>query len=130
MLLPACGDDSSKVGATLKEFSIALDDSSIDSGERTFEVKNDGTEKHEFVVLKTDLSLTDLPTTDDGSVDEEGSGVEVVDEAEDISAGDSVDLKVDLKKGTYVVVCNVVEDENGETLSHYEQGMRASLTVD
>jgi hypothetical protein len=44
---------------------------------------------HEFVVFKTDLAADALPTASDGSVDEEGEGVELVDEIEDIAVGDT-----------------------------------------
>ena len=137
----SCGDDDdggssgsssdgggSEVDVKLDEFSIALD-GEPSSGEVTFKIENTGKETHEFVVFRTNLSLTALPTADDGSVDEEGDGIELVDEAEDIAAGDSADLKVNLDAGSYVVVCNVVEKDDGKTESHYQKGMRAAVTV-
>ena len=136
----SCGDDDdggssgssdgggSEVDVKLDEFSIALE-GKPSTGEVTFKIENTGKETHEFVVFRTDLSLTALPTADDGSVDEEGDGIELVDEAEDIAAGDSADLKVNLDAGSYVVVCNVVEKDDGKTESHYQKGMRAAVTV-
>ena len=52
--------------------------SSAPAGEVTFNVTNKGPEDvHEFVVFETDLAPDALPTVADGSVDEEGEGVEL-----------------------------------------------------
>jgi len=133
--LAACGSDNggggaatSSVSVTEREWEVAPDPTSADAGEVTFSVSNEGTEIHEFVVVKTDLASGDLPTVEDGSVDEEGEGIEPVDEIEDISAGSSQELKVDLESGQYVVFCNIVE-ENGETESQIAKGMRTDFTV-
>ena len=48
----------------------------------------------------------------------------------DIEVGDTASLTVDLEAGSYVAVCNIVEEEDGETESHYQEGMRASFTVE
>jgi len=133
--LAACGSDdgggaaTSSVSVTEREWEVAPDPTSADAGEVTFSVINEGREIHEFVVVKTDLASGDLPTVEDGSVDEEGEGIEPVDEIEDIAAGSSQELKVDLESGQYVVFCNIVEKENGETESHYAKGMRTDFTV-
>lgn len=135
--LAACGSDNgggggaatSSVSVTEREWEVAPDPTSADAGEVTFSVSNEGTEIHEFVVVKTDLASGDLPTVEDGSVDEEGEGIEPVDEIEDIAAGSSQELKVDLESGHYVVLCNIVEKENGETEPHYAKGMRTDFTV-
>jgi uncharacterized cupredoxin-like copper-binding protein len=125
--LVGCGSDSSEgdagtVPATLKDFSIKLDKSSVPAGTVKFEIDNDGPSTHEFVVFKTDLAPDALPKSDDeDSVDEEGEGVEHVDEVEDIDKGDSKTLEVDLDAGHYVVICNLP--------SHYGQGMHAELDV-
>lgn len=128
--LGACSGDDSSVGVELQEFAVGPSETSVEAGEVTFELDNIGEETHEFVVLKTDLGATDLPTVEDGSVDEEGSGIEVIDEVEEIPSGESEELTVDLDAGGYVLVCNIVEEEDGEPVSHYQQGMRADFTVD
>lgn len=124
------GGEKTEGGATvnvkLTEYTINADRSSAKAGEVTFELQNIGGFVHEFVVIKTDLALTDLPTADDGSVNEEAPGMEVVDEVEDIPAGGKETLKVDLQAGKYVLVCNVVEASQG---AHYKHGMRLAFTV-
>ena len=85
---------------------------------------------HELVVVRTDLPADGLPTNEDGSFDEDGEGVEVVGELEEIEPGTSGTLTVDLEPGHYVFLCNVVQDEGGEPFSHYQQGMRVDVEVD
>jgi hypothetical protein len=128
-----CGDDDdgADVKVSLSEFIVTPEPASIESGSRTIEADNVGGETHELVIAKAD-STSDLPTDEDGAVDEEGfeaAGVELVDEAEDIAADDSKELTVDLEPGTYVLFCNIVEEEEGETVSHFAEGMVNTLRV-
>ena len=124
----ACGGGGNDVNATLSNFKIALDKTSAKTGDITFKIKNDGPSTHEFVVFKTDLAPDALPTTtaDNGAtiVDEEGSGVQAIDEKEDIPSGSATSLTVNLAPGKYVLICNI-EDDGG----HYENGMHTAFTV-
>ena len=72
-----------------------------------------------------------LPTDDDGAVLETGEGMEVVDEIEDIPIGDTPTLTVDLAAGSYVLICNILQEEPDGTLeAHYSVGMRTGFTVE
>jgi uncharacterized cupredoxin-like copper-binding protein len=125
--LSSCGGGGNGVDATLSNFKIDLDKSSASSGEVTFNIKNDGPSVHEFVVLQTGLAPDQLPTTQENGVtiaDEEASGIEPIDEVEDIAPGASADLKVSLQPGNYVLICNISNDGG-----HYVQGMRTAFTV-
>jgi uncharacterized cupredoxin-like copper-binding protein len=133
----ACGGDGGDGGGNggtasveLQEWAVTVEPATSSAGDVTFSVENVGAEVHEFVVIKTDLGITDLPTEDDGSVSEDGEGMEVVDEIEDISPDDAQELTVDLEAGNYVLICNIVEEEDGEVESHYQEGMRSSFTVE
>lgn len=124
--LVACSDDGDggpKV--ELSEFAVTVEPSSVESGEVTFSVENVGAVTHEIVVLATDLDESDLPTAEDGSVDEEGEGITPIDEIEDIEAGASGSLTVNLDPGNYVLFCNVVDGDQ----VHYQAGMHTSFTV-
>ncbi len=127
LVASACGGGANSVDATLSNFKIDLDSSSAKSGEVTFKITNNGPSVHEFVVVKTDLAPDQLPTTQEDGVtivDEEGEGIEPVDEVEDIANGASAELKVNLQAGNYVLVCNRSEDGG-----HYTQGMVTAFTV-
>ena len=149
LVAAACGDDDeggataatggatgeagggTTVDVTVQEFAVLPAQEAAPAGDVTFAVTNTGPEDtHEFVVFKTDLAPDALPTASDGSVDEEGEGVELIDEIEDIAVGDSPTLTVSLDAGSYVLICNIVEDEGDETIVHYQQGMRTGFTVE
>jgi uncharacterized cupredoxin-like copper-binding protein len=123
---PAAGGQT--VTVTLQEFSVAVDPTSAAAGEVTFDVSNIGPDDvHEFVVIMTDLSITDLPTDKNGAVEESGEGMEVIDEIEDIAVDDTQTLTVDLEAGSYALICNVYDKTEHE--AHYSEGMRAQFTV-
>jgi uncharacterized cupredoxin-like copper-binding protein len=121
LFLPACSSDNADVNATESDYQIELDTNSAAAGELTFGIQNDADQTHEFVIFKTDLAPDALPTNEDGDVDEEGEGVEAIDEVEDIEGGSSADLTVDLEPGSYVFICNLP--------GHYRQGMYVGFTV-
>jgi uncharacterized cupredoxin-like copper-binding protein len=132
--LAGCGDDdddspstpgTTTVNITLDEFTVAAAPGSVKAGTVDFAVKNSGAEVHEFVVVKTDLSIAQLPKSADGSFDEAGAGVTAVDEIEDIPAGATQHLTVSLAAGHYVLVCNIVEGNE----SHFHEGMVADFMV-
>ncbi|MEX0800685.1 MAG: hypothetical protein WD379_05655 [Dehalococcoidia bacterium] len=121
----------SSVAITLQEWAVVPDADTAAAGDVTFTITNDGpADPHEFVVVQTDLAPDALPTADDGSVDEAGEGVEVIDEVEEIEVGADAELSVNLAAGSYVLLCNIVEEEEGELESHYQQGMRTGFSVE
>jgi len=121
--------DGGNVAVTLQEFAIAAAPASAAAGSVTFDVNNVGpNDVHEFVVIKTDLGPTELPVDDKGVVDEEGAGIEPVDEIEDIAVGDTPSLTVDLEAGSYVLICNIYSEDEQE--AHYSEGMRIGFTVE
>jgi uncharacterized cupredoxin-like copper-binding protein len=121
----ACGGGGASVDATLSDFKIQLSKSSGDAGEVTFKITNNGPSTHEFVVFKTDIPEDQIPTTEENGVkiidEANAQGLELVDEAEDIAADTSPELKVNLPAANYVIVCNIP--------AHYAAGMHASFTT-
>jgi uncharacterized cupredoxin-like copper-binding protein len=105
---------SSKV--TLSEFKISASPKSVSAGKVTFTVKNAGHMTHEMAVIKTTKAASKLPVSYNRA-SEKGK----VGEAEDIGAGKSKTLALTLKKGHYVLICNIS--------GHYKGGMRADFTV-
>lgn len=121
-VLSACGP--AKVDAALTTYKITLDKTSAPAGDIVFHVHNDATDlTHEFVIFKTDLAPDNLPTNDDGTVNEDGEGVTHIDEVE-LDPGASQDLTVNLQPGNYVFICNIDSDE-----MHYSHGMHVGFTV-
>ncbi len=139
-MMPACGGDDDgeaspgggdgTVAVTLQEFAIGTDPPNASGGNVTFDIHNEGPEDaHEFVVIRTDLDLTALPTAEDGSVEEDGEGIDLIGEQEEIEPGDDATLTLDLDPGAYVFICNIVEETDQGVESHYQEGMRTSFTV-
>jgi len=97
LVAAACGSDEgggatgvtgTRIDVTLQEFAVHATPDSAPAGEVVFSLTNKGPEDtHEFLVFKTDLAPDALPTAPDGSVDEEGEGVELVIQVEDIAVG-------------------------------------------
>jgi uncharacterized cupredoxin-like copper-binding protein len=127
----AGGAASAAAGAvqvTLQEWAVATDVQAAAAGSVSFTATNKGPEDtHEFVVIKTDLPLTDLPTDATGAVNEDGDGIEVIGEIEDVAVGSSKDVTLTLTPGKYVLICNIYDEAEKE--AHYQMGMRTALTV-
>jgi uncharacterized cupredoxin-like copper-binding protein len=142
-LLAACGVDeqavsqpastahmSSQVNVSLVEFSVTATPDTVRAGKVLFKAHNDGEEpRHEFIVVRTDLAISQLPTNPDGSFDEEGAGVIVIAEIEAVRRHATRTLMLDLEAGHYVLLCNIVEIEDGEVESHFAEGMHTDFNV-
>ena len=120
--------DGTTIDVTLQEWAVVVAETSVPAGDVTFAITNEGPDDvHEFVIFRTDLDVSELPTDENGVVDETADGVEVVDEVEDIAVGDSADLTVTLDAGSYALVCNIYDEDEGE--AHYQMGMRTAFTA-
>lgn len=133
-----CGDDDDDGGAggenvnvVLSEFIVEPDPSSASAGAITFVADNQGGETHEFVVVKAD-SADALPVDQDGAFDEATFGEDnILGEIEDVGSGDTAELTLDVEQGTYVLLCNIVdEEEDGERESHFAEGMHTTFVVE
>jgi hypothetical protein len=112
------------VSVGLDEYNVRLSGGTAPGGEVTFDVHNGGRDPHEFVILKSDLSVASLPAAegaDAGKVQEEAPGIVHVSEISGIGPGQDKSLTVDLKPGTYLLVCNFP--------GHLHSGMAAQFVV-
>jgi uncharacterized cupredoxin-like copper-binding protein len=91
-----------EVKATLTEWSVSLNVDQVNAGKVKFVVSNEGQLSHNLTVL--DSSSTQVGTTPTFK-----------------KADGTKELDVDLKSGTYTVVCSVP--------GHTEKGMKTTLTV-
>ena len=107
---------SKSTTVTLSEFKISASPKSVSAGKITFTAKNKGHMEHELVLIRTSTSASKLKISSN-RVSEKGS----VGEIEDIAAGKSKKHTFNLKKGHYVLLCNIP--------GHYKGGMHADFTV-
>lgn len=135
---------SGDITAALSDWRIDMSAASAPAGRVVFNIANQSTTMHEFVVIRTDRMAAELPVKDhmldvqamggpmgSGGMNMPGmspSGnmehpVGTVGELEDIAAGATEMLTVDnMEPGHYAIVCNLA--------THYEQGMRIDFTVE
>ena len=119
---------ATSIDVTLQEWAVVPSAATAPAGQVTFVITNDGpADIHEFVVMKTDLSVHELPVDANGKVDEAAGGMTVIDEVEDIPVGEIEPLTVNLDAGNYALICNIYDTDEGE--AHYTMGMRAAFTV-
>jgi uncharacterized cupredoxin-like copper-binding protein len=107
---------SKSAKVTVSDFKVAVSPKSAAHGKVTLTVKNAGDMEHELIVIKTSTAAGKLPVKGK-SASEKGS----VGEVEDIAGGKSKKLTLNLKKGHYVLICNLP--------GHYKAGMHADFTV-
>jgi len=103
------------VPVSLKEFTITPTAKQAAAGKVTFNVKNDGTVTHEFVVLKTNKPAGSLLKGD--RADETGN----VGETGDLAVGASKSITLNLPAGHYALICNLP--------GHYKAGQHTDFTV-
>jgi uncharacterized cupredoxin-like copper-binding protein len=108
--------------------SMTVSPATVPAGKVKFVVTNSGTVIHEMIVLKTKVGFDQLPVADAGDPPHRvSSGANKVDEAKnvgetgDIAKGKSKSVTLKLKKGPYVLVCNIAQ--------HYGLGMRSAFIV-
>ncbi len=126
---PATSSPSAAVSASpagpvpivLKEWSVAVT-GALKAGSASFTITNSGTVPHELLVFKSDLDPSAYPMNSAGDIIEDGPGVTLVSDGENIEPGGTQSRTVDLSAaGTYLVVCNIP--------GHFKQGMFTVLTV-
>jgi uncharacterized cupredoxin-like copper-binding protein len=98
--------------------TMTVDPTSAPAGKVKFSVTNSGTILHEFVVLKTNVAYDKLPVN---SKTHKVSEAKSVGEVGNVPKGKTKSKTLTLKKGKYVLVCNIAK--------HYDMGMRAAFTV-
>jgi len=132
ILLAACSEKRTEttVDVTLKEWSITLSQQSAPAGDITFDLKNEGPEhEHQMLIVRTDFAPDKLPTKANGTVDEGADGVKVVGRISKFDKGERSSGVYTLKAGKYVLICNLYDEDKGQKVSHYQQGMRTAFTV-
>lgn len=101
--------------------TIKLEPATAKAGPVTFEVHNDAaSEEHEMVVVKLKSADQAIPfNKKKDRVDEKK--LKSMGEVSDLKPGADGKLTVDLKAGTYLLLCNIK--------GHYSAGMHATLVV-
>jgi len=112
-----------EVRVELSNWEVRPSRDSIEAGEVTFKVvhleedhghgEGEAGEIHDLAILRK------LP---DG-------GYELIARTPELATGDETTLTLDLQPGEYELVCDIVEEVDGQVVSHTNEGMRATFTV-
>ena len=106
---------------SLNEWHIAVQ-TTITAGKVNVEAANFGSVQHELLVFKTDLAPSAFPVDKDGNIIENGAGVNLVSDGDNIDPNGTQTRSLDLTQpGTYVFVCNIP--------GHFKAGMYTVVTV-
>lgn len=111
-------EDAEVVSVDLADFTIELNRDTVPAGPVTFAVRSEGPSVHEIEIFDGARPGLILPVEQSVA---DTTGLELVDEVENLLPGSTNQLTVDLDPGTYLVICNLP--------THYEHGMWAILTV-
>jgi uncharacterized cupredoxin-like copper-binding protein len=106
----------------VKEWAITLSAAKHVAGSIEFNLTNEGTMAHEFLVVRSDKSakqLLDEVSETTSRLDE--ATLDVIDEQAEWEPNTPGMVTVTLEPGNYVVLCNIA--------GHYAQGMYADLVV-
>jgi len=93
----------------------------LKAGMTTFTISNFGKVPHELLVFKSSLAPAAYPTDAAGNIKEEGAGVTLLSDGDNIDPAGSQVRAIDLAPGTYLFVCNIA--------GHFKQGMFTRVTV-
>ena len=131
----ACGDDEgltdSTMNVVLGEFFITPDVDAVPPGDVTFDLDNEGPDlEHELVILRTDFAVDDIPTKEDGTVDEGAAGVDVDGRIRKFDKGRSSGTFTLKEPGSYVLICNLKDKIDDVETAHYGEGMRVGFSVE
>lgn len=134
--LPLAGCSSSSGASSAKtvqvrlvEFQLTPNAADVKAGTLGFDVRNAGTTKHEMVVVRAG-SADELPKRADGSVDEDKiAPTDKAGETGEFDASRTKSVSLDLRPGSYVMFCNIVQDTAAGPVSHFARGMHAQISV-
>jgi uncharacterized cupredoxin-like copper-binding protein len=91
------------------------------SGKADLMIVNNGAQAHELLIFRSNRDPAAYPTDAAGDIKEEGAGVSLVSDGDNIDPGGSQTRSVDLKPGKYLFVCNIP--------GHFKQGMYEVVIV-
>jgi uncharacterized cupredoxin-like copper-binding protein len=105
---------------TLTEWQVVAA-GTMKSGKSDLTITNAGALPHELLIFKSDRDPKAYPVDAAGDIKEEGAGVALVSDGENIDPDGTQTRSVDLAPGKYMFVCNIP--------THFKQGMYEIVIV-
>lgn len=122
---PSGTPGNSNAPLELSDFTIKPSVTRAPPGTVNFMVTNAGPSIHEFVVVKSDLPIAELPRLP-GEKGADESKLDVVGRIEPIAPGGTGQVSLQLEEGKYVLICNLAPADQ----SHYLNGMYEQFVVE
>ena len=98
--------EDSTTSPSVKQMEIKPDRTSVPAGRVTFDVKNDSKSLvHEMILIKSQLPASALPY-DKKKAEVEENKIQSLGEVSELQPGKSGTLTVDMKPGSYALLCN------------------------
>ena len=105
-----------------KEWEVSISSDLHTAGDVTFNLVNEGSIPHEFIVARSDKSAEELLALVDPATHRIDEAIlDAIGEQPEYGPGESKSLTLNLTPGHYVVFCNIE--------GHYANGMRADLDI-
>ena len=116
--VPEADASKGQIRVDMREYAMSATSTEMTAGQVTFIARNAGSNPHELIVIRADAAPDKLPLDSPAQkAKEDGKVGGVV----DIGPGKSMNLRLQLPAGHYVLICNVP--------THYQLGMRTELTI-
>jgi uncharacterized cupredoxin-like copper-binding protein len=122
IVLSACAPVSSggeAVQIDLIDFGISAEPAVVAAGSIDLAIANDGQIVHEVEIFGGAFPDQELEISNSVA---DTTGLDLIDEVEDVLPSTTARLTVELEPGTYLVICNLP--------GHYAKGMSTSITVE
>ncbi|HEY4228204.1 MAG TPA: sulfocyanin-like copper-binding protein [Candidatus Limnocylindrales bacterium] len=111
----------SDVAIHVSEWSVGVP-TTIEAGPVNLSITNIGKIPHELLVFKSDLAPSAFPLDSHGNIIEDGPGITLVSDGDNIDPGGTQSRQADLSRpGTYLFVCNIP--------GHFKAGMYTVVNV-
>ena len=117
---------TTSVDVALEEYTVAATPAEAPAGTIELVATNNGRIPHELVVVRWDEDPGAIPLNPVGGADRQVLGDAVRGRIRSFAVGETCRGTVDLEPGTYVLICNLVDDGANP---HYAQGMHTPFVV-
>ncbi len=124
--------EGTRLEITFSDWAIDLERDSIPAGPVLLSIHNNAARTHEFVMIRINSGeqIRGMNPTQEDSIDEDQfKKSQIFKEIEHLPPDSTVNHKVTLPTGDYLLFCNIIEQSAGKTLNHYGLGMKALLHV-
>jgi hypothetical protein len=118
---------AASVEIDLDEWSITPPETPIGAGVVRIVAKNYGSEAHALTIVAAS-SVAEL-TADDGSIDPAALEAAETHSIESFAGNTICEGTFELAPGPYVLLCDLVQEDAGQTLDHFELGMATAITI-